>query len=977
MKIFYAFSLQKEHRRSGFATSLLSFFLTLLLLLPISAQDNGTIAGILVDAANGEPLIGANVYIEGATLGAASDIEGAFVITGVPAGSYTVVVDYVGYATTTVTNVAVNAGATTKLEIGVKSQLIEADEVVVEARLLENNEASLLKKRQKSDAVSDAVSAEQFSRTGSGDAAEAVKQVVGATVVDGKYVYVRGLGDRYSNTQLNGVELPSSDPYKQSFQLDLLPTNLLDNITTIKTFTPDKPGNFSGGVVDVNTKSFPDERTFKVSYSTAYKSNVNYNGDFVTYAGGNNDWMGYDDGTRALPDFIANTKIGESGLPNNATQVRNELRGFSNTDFAAVSAKTGKAFGSTMSTLRNSVPLNQGFSLSYGDQNKLGKTSSIGYSASLTYGRSFNFYEGGQINFYTLNRGASEFNPQLLLEDAEGSEEASLGGLGSFAYNINPQHQISGNLFYSRSGTSAGRFQRGSWPQELSESKVVTNHVLTYQERDVASYQLRGKHNIKSFLNSTLEWSGALSRTTQSEPDRRLVFYIEDTTTNTFTITGSNFDNPSRYFRELQDNGKDLSLDWEVPFTQWSGGTAKFKTGYALKDTDRDFQERIFTYLPDNTLFEDSGDISALFATENFDYYLDSSAFGLPVRGNIITENSKLRNNYTGGKNIQAFYGMLDMPLSSKLRVIGGVRYESTDIHTASLDTTIEQAKILEDDILPALNLVYYLKDDMNLRFAASQTLARPNLRETAPFSTKDFVGGFEIIGNPNLKRTLIQNYDVRWEWFTNPGEIFAISGFYKKLKNPIEKTFVSGTTQSNRIMTWENVENATLLGAEFEARVGLGFLSTALNSISLGGNLSLVKSEVDIAPEELNNRRGIDSTYSATTRNLQGQSPYAVNVDLSYNNYRTGTTATLFYNTFGERLAGVNLGTTPDTYEQPKHQLDFVFSQKFGPVQGKLSVKNLLDSAYKEIYKFQGNEAVFHEFKTGTYYSLGFTYSL
>lgn len=946
------------------------------------AQETGKIAGVLVDADNGDPLIGANVTLEGALMGASTDIDGSFIILNVPVGTYTVVVQYVGYADTRITGVAVDAEKATSLEVAVRPQLISADEVVVEARLLENTQASLLKKRQRAEAVSDAVSSEQFSRTGSGDAAEAVKQVVGASVVDGKYVYVRGLGDRYSNTQLNGVELPSSDPDKKAFQMDLLPTNLLDNITTIKTFTPDRPGNFSGGIVDVNTKSFPENRTFKVSYSTSYNSQVHFDDNYLTYDGGERDWLAYDDGTRELPGIISGGDITTDELPNSRTDVRSDIA--SNGDLegtALASNRLGKAFSSTMDVSRSSVPTNQSFSLAYGDQNQLGGTSSIGYSATLTYGRSFSNYANGEVGIYRLNDGASELNPQLLVRDDQGTAEANIGGLAAFTYNISSTQQVGGNVFYSRSGTSTARFQEGIWPQELDESRIISNRILTYLERDVLSYQLRGKHNFTGLMNSNLEWTASRSSTSQNEPDRRLVFSFADTsrTPTSYTIVGSNFDNPSRYFRELEDTGDNFAVNLEIPVPVWAGQSSKFKTGWAFGEKDRDFSERIFTYLPDNNLFNAlGGDVNALFQPENFDYFIDSARFGRPVVGNVITDNSKLRNNYTGSEIVRAYYAMLDLPLHRSLRLIGGVRWESTDMTVVSDDSTLVQGNINKDDALPSLNLVYYVTENMNLRLAGTRTLARPNFREIAPYANKEFVNGFEITGNPELNRTLIDNYDLRWEFFPKPGEIFAISGFYKKMKNPIERTFVSGTTESNRIVSWVNVPEATILGAEFEARIGLSFLSEKLSNFSLGGNFSLVDSEIDIAEEELDNRRAIDSTASAT-RELQGQSPYIFNVDLGYANYERGTNATLYFNTFGERLSTVSRGATPDIFEQPKPQLDFLVSQKaWTSLTFKFGIKNILDSAFEEVYDFRaGDDATAYKYKKGVTYTFGLTYDM
>ena len=938
--------------------------------------ETGKITGILVDHETGDPLIGANVIIEGTTMGASTDLEGAFSITSVPVGTYTILILYVGYQETRITEVEIVAGESFKIDLGVKTEAITTDEVVVTAKLLENTEASLMKKRQKSAAVSDAVSAEEFAKTGSSDAADAVKQVVGASVVDGKYVYVRGLGDRYSNTQLNGAELPSSDPYKKAFQLDLLPTNLLDNIVTVKTFTPDRPGNFSGGIVDVATKAFPEDFTFKIGYSASVHSIATGNSNFLTYAGGDRDWLGTDDGTRALPDVLADGTITQDDLPSSRTDVRTDPAG----DKGTASVTAGSSFTETMDFVRTSAPVNQGFSLSVGDQVATGGNTSLGYMASLTYKRSYDYYDNGEVGIYSLNPGATELNPQVQVSDEKGEEIANIGGLGTLTFNINPEQQIGGNVFYSRSGISTSRFQQGAWPQELDYDRVISNRVLTYTERDVLSSQIRGKHLIRGLFNTTAEWNASFSKTSQLEPDRRLIFSFVDTSRATpqYTILGSNFDKPSRYYRNLDDTGNIFNLHFTMPFSQWSGMASKFKFGGMYQKKDRDFQERIFSYLPDNDTFNEvDGDVSALFQHENLELFRDSTKFGFPVRGNVLTENSRLRNNYVGDQKIQGVYGMVDMPFSRKLRVIGGLRLETTDMEVVSNDSTLEVGRIDEDDLLPSLNVVYFLSNNMNLRLAGTRTLARPNFREIAPYSSKEFVNDFDFAGNPSLQRTLIVNVDARWEWFLRPGEILAFSAFYKEMTNPIERTFASGTTESNRIVTLDNVDKARIFGLEFEARSRLDKLAGFLSNFSFGGNLSLVKSEVDIAGAELENRLAIDSTAS-TTRNLQGQSPYTLNLDLTYSQFRWGTTASLHFNTFGERLSGVSRGATPDVFERPFNLLSFTLNQRlWQSLSANFAVNNILDSEYQEIYKFDGGDAFFQRYNRGISYSFGITYGL
>jgi TonB-dependent receptor len=952
-------------------TIFLMITITTLFLGNSFAQENGSVFGKIVDSENGEELIGANLFLESTTIGAASDIEGNFNIRNIPAGTYSLIASMIGYSKIIITDLEIKPGEQKRLNITLVSEAFETEEVVVTARMILDNDASLLKNRQKSISVSDAIGSDLIKKSGSDDVGDALKKVVGTSVVDGKYVYVRGLGDRYSSTQLNGAELPSSDPNRKSFQMDLIPTNLLDNIVTIKTFTPDKPGNFSGGIVDIGTKSFPERFTLKISSGTSYNTQATGNSNFLTYPGGNTDWLGFDDGTRGIPAFLQDPNL----------TIPSEVAARFDPEKAEILNNASKSFNSFMGTTQSSAPVNSRLSLSIGDQISTGETSSLGFLGSLTFKRDFNYYEDGKVERYTLSDiNANELNPQLLLDDSQGTSETIMGGLFTTAYSFNSEQKISGNIFYSKSGIAKSRYMTGTWPQERAGIHSYNNIVLEWQERDILSYQLRGEHHFSNILNSNVDWTASFATTNQVEPDRRLTTYISAPNPQggfSHTISGSNFDNPSRYFRELQDNTNTYNLNIAFPFTQWNGFNSKFKFGGMYQKLDRVFEERIFTYNAKDVIFNDvEGNVGLQFLNENSGI-IDTISNGRPVFGNTIFDRSFLKNNYDGDQKIYAAYGMVDLPVTRNLRFVGGARFETTDMIVVSKDPTIEDSKIHKQDFLPSVSLIYQLSENMNLRLAGTQTLARPTFREIAPYSSKEFVNGEELVGNINLDRTLIQNYDLRWEWFLRPGEIFAVSVFYKNLQNPIERAFADGSSASNKIITFTNVDRAQILGAEFEARLGLDYLLDELNNFSLGFNLSLVNSTIDIPQTELNNRLAMDPS-SETTRQLQGQSPYMINVDLTFSKTEWGTVAGFYYNTFGERLSTVSANLTPDVFEQPANLLNFTMSQQmFEYFYLNLSVKNLLDAEIREVYKYKGNDFTYQSYKIGRKISVGISYKI
>ncbi len=966
----YTFSMVNVLKQD--AIRILTFLFLLLTLTSINAQTT-KLTGKVVDADFGDPMIGANVFIDGTTLGSATDVEGNYSISGIEPGTYTVVYSMIGFAKKTVTGVVIKAGEIKQINVSLSTETYETDEVVITAKLVEDSEASLLIKRQKSISVSDAISAEQISRSGSGNAAEAVKQVVGASIVDGKYVYVRGLGERYSSTQLNGAELPSSDPDKKAFQLDLLPSNLLENITTIKTFTPDKPGNFSGGIVDIGTKNFPEKFQFKISMGTTFNSNTTSNRNYITYTGSKTDWLGYDDGARELPDELK----GEVNIYNRVIARRDSAKAYELDSYA-------NSFSDIMDFRREKAPYGKSFSISVGDNIPTGETSSFGYQGSFTYGQSFSYYDDGVNNRYSLNNGATSLHPELLANESKGTAETNMGGLFAFAYNLSSAHQLGGNIFYSRSGESNTLYQIFLWPHQfdLSDNLTHYNRVLGYKERDLVSYQVRGDHFLKSAGETKLEWSASFAQTSQSEPDLRFIYYSvvpgEDGEDDSYNIVGSNFDAPSRYFRELEDNSNTFKADLTTPFEQWSGLKSKFKYGGYYQYADRNFTENLFQYdIPSNSYINSvQGDLNALF---NGQY---SGVTGIKQNGQydlgiLIEDKSKEKNSYTSESEISAFYMMVELPIFKTFKFIGGARMEKTNMEVVSEDETKGVGRIETDDLLPSLNFIYNLNENMNLRAAATKTLARPNPRELAPFSSKQFIGDYELSGNPDLQRTLIFNYDLRYEWFMRPGEIVAVSLFYKEMDNPIEISMPEGATAANLIYQYMNTDKAILKGAEFELRTKLDYFFDFLSNFQFGANLSLVDSRIDIPQDEYVRRLNIDSSASKI-RDLQGQSPIIANLDLAYVSYESGTSVNLHLNYFSERLARVSTGVTPDIYEQPAPRLDLTASQDvIQNITLSFGIKNILDPDIKYTYDFDGEEYIYSSYRKGVSYKFGISYKL
>lgn len=939
--------------------------LLLLALAPLAAAQNGTIAGTVVDRETGETLIGVNVVVEPLGTGAATGLDGDYRIPGVPAGTYDLTFSYLGYQQQRVTGVTVAAGQTTPLDVELAEETLELEgggEVVVEATAIRNNEAALLRDRAKAAAVSDAVSAETISRAGASTAADALQKVPGASVVDGKNIVVRGLSDRYLNTQLNGATLPSADPEKQAAPLDLFPSGLLDNIVTSKSFTVDKPGTFTGGGVNISTRSFPETLTAQFSSSVGFTTTTEPGSDFLLYDGGGVGVFGGSSGDLGLPAAV-------DGLS------ARDISSASAEERAAIT----NAFGSTFAPHDQGVPVNQSYSGSLGNQFEL-MGRPFGFLLGANWSKSVDGYANGVNSEFS---GTSEsISRDYLLDTQQGEEEVLFGGLANFNVRLTDRNELGLNLLYNRNATSTAIFQTGLFEDGTlqEQDNIYEGRSLLYAERSLFSSQLSGKHALTTD-GLRAEWNAAYSRTTLDEPDFRIFQNEIDTNPTSggvdYLIRSSAYDAPIRTFRDLGEDGFNGALDVEIPVGELAGRPVQVKVGGAAEYRMRVFRERSFVYPVGTTgqrlLNAFGGDPSALIA--------NASEVGL-----FVEDQTDPRAPYDGTLGVYAGYGQVDLALAEPLRFIGGVRYEYTDLSVTSPGGAFPDggytAGGLGDALLPAASFVYAVTGAMNLRAAYGKTLARPSFREVAPRAVFSLAERYTINGNPDVRQSKVHNADLRWEWFVRPGEILAVSGFYKHFVDPIELTFLAGNNQFQP----NNLGDAALYGLEFEARRRLDFLPGALANLQVGGNLSLVDAEVELRPLDKVARGACTQSEAEAgacpeaMRPLEGQSPYVLNLDLGYLDFERGTSVNLFFNVFGRRLFAVSQGPVPDLYEDSRATLDFTASQDvWNGISLKVSAKNLLDAAYRLVHydEDSGAEYLRREYDLGRSFSLGVSYAL
>ncbi|MDP3073302.1 MAG: TonB-dependent receptor [Opitutaceae bacterium] len=921
----------------------------------------GTISGRIVSNASGAGVFGASVRVRGADAATSTDLNGAFRIEQVAAGAHDVLITRNEFQSATIAGVAVTAGEVSRIEFALvpaTEPILRLEALTVSADVVANSGVGLLAQRQKAAGVSDAISSDQMSRLGFNDAAQAMKAVTGASVVDGKYVYIRGLGERYSSTSLNGAEVPSADPERRAVQMDLFPAELIDAIVTSKTFTPDRPGNFSGGNVDIRTKSLPDARTFAFSASTTF--NTQSTGESLLRTGAGTDWLGRDDGSRQLPGELQAMTIPARGTATDA-----EI------------GRLSRLLSPVMAPTRGQAPWNRKLALSYGDRLDFG-TQRVGVIASLTYDRSYSSYTGGRVGRHELQGvGSTALSTTVSLDDERGAQETSAGATAKLSWQLSPEHEVSINGLFNTTGEDVARVQRGLYIAGggLDNDQTYTTRTLKFTERELRSGQLTGRHLFSGWRGLLAEWSASSARNTQDEPDTRFFNHSsrEIAGQTYYEWETSGLANPARYYRRLEETRRDYALDLTLPLVI-GGRDAKLKAGSALARIERGFRERQYLYRSLGRRFD--GNDQTFFLPANVGAV--NPATGRFANDTLfLQDTSAPRNNYDGAMDVDGHYFMADVPVTARLRAIGGVRIETTDLRVMSQDPTRRPGLLDLRDTLPSLNLVYELHPRMNLRAAFGRTLARPNFREMAPYETFEFVGDFVYIGNPDLKRTVIDNYDLRWEWFTGPGRIVAVSAFWKDLKNPIEKAIFAptGVIINQGEIQFQNPEKGRVYGAEFEFRQRLGGLSERLKYFTFGLNLTFVESTVTVPAGELRMAQLFNPAASGT-RPLAGQSNHLVNGDLSYSNPRTRTAASIYYNLFGERLALVSPPGTPDIFEQPAAELDFILSQKFGDRwKVGFSAKNLLNPAEKAVQEFRGADYVRYERRRGRTFSLSLGY--
>ncbi|WPU92032.1 TonB-dependent receptor [Mucilaginibacter sabulilitoris] len=911
-------------------------FPVLLINSKLFAQSGGKIAGKIIDQKTSETLIGATVGLQGSTKGAATNVDGRYVLTDLQPGTYVVVVKYIGYQTKSISDIVVKAGAVTNLDIVMSEATTTAlKEVVVKATYRQASVASLYAIQKNSVVISDGISSELIKKSPDRSTSDVLKRVSGTTIQDNKFVVVRGLSDRYNTASLDGTPLPSTEPNRKAFSFDIVPANLIENIIISKTATPDLSADFAGGNIQILTKDIPDQNFINLGAGYSYNSQSTFK-NFQSGYRNTSDYFGFDGGARTLVDNFPTTAqiIGPPRLtPKQNLQSIQSL----NNDFTVYNKN---AF------------LGQSYQFTLGNVQEIGKNKNrFGTTIALTY-------RNAETTIPDLVRQYNNFN----FKENQYKFSTNIGALANFAYSFG-NNKITFKNLYNRVFDDIFTFRTGSNNSNGSYDSRFYAYDLT--QKSLLKSTIDGDHKIGAG-NAKLDWSLGYSNIKNDQPDQRKVNYLQSGPNEPFVASITNLGKENaRFFSKLNENIYSGKVDFKLPVKMF-GQTSNFKAGISSQYRKRDFNARFLgIILKDGTSDIRLRPIETLFGPNA----VNSGAFELD-------EISAPNDNYNAHSYTNAGYIMLDNKISEKFRAVYGVRVERFDLKLNTLDPDQQQprAELNNTDFLPSVNLTYSLTAKANLRASYYRTVARPEFRELAPFSYYDYELLATQIGNPLLKRTMIDNADLRYEFYPSAGQIFSVSAFYKKFANAIEPSI--DDVNSSTTISYFNSKSAYVYGAELEARKSLDFINDAgfFKNSTIYANLALTKSKIqnDDNPQLLEHDRP-----------LVGQSPYVINAGFQHNAFDNKLSVNILYNRLGKRIfyaGGVNF---PSVYEAPRDVLDFQLGYKVLKGKGEIKVNgtdllNQNDTFYydKDKNPAGGTGNTFKRFTPGSAYSLTFNYN-
>ena len=894
-----------------------------------STSAQTSIQGIVKDIETGESVIGCSVIVQGTTLGTLTGMNGEYIINDIPKGSYNLVFSFISYEKQ-IQKLIVTNDITANINIDLKPTSVQIKDVVVVGTRRTDTEISLLMSNKMSALTVNGISSQQIAKSQDKDASEVIRRIPGVTIRDGKFVIVRGLTERYNSVWMNGSTTPSSESDVRAFSFDVIPSGQIDNILIYKSPAPELPADFAGAMINIKTKSLVDKNSFSLSYSYGYHQGTTGK-DFYTYPGGKTDWLGFDDGTRSVPASVP------------TTEDYKKLFDQTNADKIAQINSISKSFNSIMTPTKKVAAPDADFQLSMnkrftvGDFS-IGSISSLGYNSTNTNEKSF---RAGYVVYpdtsyrYTQNSYMSRVR---------------VSALSNWVFLFGNNQKIEFRNLFNNYGMSKTVLKQGI---DFYYGANERSYELSYESRATYSGQLAGTHSFNN-EKSKLDWVIGYSYANKNQPDIRKVK----------TTLGFDSDPGSMYSMNLTGQVVVDALGRMTLYNEeniWNGGvnfTQKFrignikpelKTGLYAEKKNRNFNSRVFGYMkgPNSPLYNidvKSYNDSAAFSDKMFSSINDVFQKKIDYKtGMVIADATDKADSYAAENNLVAGYFGTNLPFTKWMNVYLGARIEKNKqtLNSFKRDGASSTPVPVNNDttnIFPSINATLNLTDKLLFRLAGGQTINRPEFREISPFVFYSFEDNTTIYGNPKVKNCYISNFDARFEWYPTTEEIVSLGVFYKDFKNPIESRVLY--TGSGWNYTFDNAEKAKSYGLELDVRKRLHELENSgmfsfLSNLTFVMNASVIKSEIKVnSPTE---RTGV--------RELQGQSPYIVNLGVYYNDSKSKFMTSIMYNEAGKRLSLVGDPTIPHVYEMPFHSLDFTLEKgitKWASL--KVGIKNLLD---------------------------------
>ncbi len=969
--------------------------------------QTGTISGV-VHNAKGEPLAGVYVRAKGTDYLARTGVDGKFELK-LPPGVHTLSVELDLYKSNEIANVGVKVGETNTQDIELVPMAGVQETYAVEDDLNLEAEGALQEARKKSTKVSDGLDAAEIGKSGGGKVSSVAVRIVGATVVKNRYLFVRGLGHRYGNTLLDGARLPSPEPELRTVPLDVMPADALSAIDVQKTFSPDVPGDFTGGSVQFVTRDVPSELLVKLSVGTGVNTNTTYqpmltNGGFAAH-----DFFGLGNYPRRLPDsFPDGQKVGRSAYDPN-----NPLQPLYTPD--EVEAQGEALYTDTKVRRWRAAPANY----------KVGLTLGNGWQTNQAGGKFGVLFAGGYNNKHQTNRevvrqygenmGELQVDtPQVDFDSLKTVYEVNYNGLLKLQWDVNANNRFELTGFYSREARDETRDMLGT-ARSVSGIDEVNYTRLRYTVRSIAFTQLQGRHKIERAANMEIDYFGAFSQARRYDPALREMVFVN--TNGSWAADASKGTVGDQLYLDLVDNNENAGLNLTFPFKQWKGLEGKVKLGGWIEGKQREFSARRYYFQVASGLNDQIPDGRGnIIVTSTIGGGASANSGG--TEPFALVEGTRAQDNYNAWSRNVAGYALLELPFVNWFKITGGARIESNVINVTPVDVyaipgaepnpLLAPVRLVDLDVLPSASLIFSpdlpeKAGDMNIRLTGARTLARPEFRELAPFEFRDYVGGFDKQGNPLLTSTRIWNADLRVEWFPRKAEVVAVSAFAKWFDDPIEEVVAARIPPKS---SFANAKAAVNYGVEAEFRKALDFLAPkdnkkarqVLRDLSIGANFAYIYSRVELYPPcyppgaepvegkvELENCRPEFDVATSRVRPLQGQSPWVVNAFIDYDNSDTGTNVRVMYNSFGRRIEAVSAFGLPNIYQEPMHMIDLVASQRlfafkrneFGDLRDELTlsfeVSNLLNTP--ELYTQGDDKFTTYRTRDGLSFMLGLSW--